>query len=65
MIGVIASASNPNSTLSRTTSKKFASVKKFSPIAAKIASSTASASASTHSPLGKQMLAPRPTLVER
>src|SRR5260370_2388490 len=55
MIGVIASASKPNSTLNRTTSKKFDSVKKFSPIAAKIASSIARASASTHSPLGKQI----------
>ena len=65
MIGVSASASRPNSTLRRTTSKKFASVKKFSPIAAKMASSAASASASTHSPFGKQHLAPGPTLVER
>src|SRR4029077_19270176 len=47
-------ASRPNSTLRRTTSKKVDSVKKFSPIAAKIASSSARASASTHSPLGKQ-----------
>src|SRR6185295_14253897 len=50
-----AKASSPSSTLRRTTSKKLASVKKFSPIAAKIASSTAKASASTHSPLGKQI----------
>ena len=54
MIGVIASASKPSSTLNRTTSKKFDSVKKFSPIAAKIPSSIARARASTHSPLGKQ-----------
>ena len=36
MIGVSASASSPSSTLRRTTSKKFDSVKKFSPIAAKM-----------------------------
>src|ERR1035437_4158965 len=55
MIGVSASASNPSSTLRRTTSKKFDRVKKFSPMRAKMAISTARASASTHSPLGKQM----------
>src|ERR1022692_1261066 len=54
MIGVSASASSPSSTLRRTTSKKFDRVKKFSPMAAKMAISTARASASTHSPLGKQ-----------
>src|SRR5690349_3546893 len=53
MIGVIASASRPSSTESRTTSKKFSAVKKFSPMAEKIAISAASASTSTHSPLGK------------
>src|ERR1019366_2687778 len=54
IIGVSASASKPSSTLRRTTSKKFDQVKKFSPMAANMASSTASASASTHSPLGNQ-----------
>src|ERR1017187_6708889 len=55
MMGVSASASRPSSTLRRTTSKKFARVKKFSPTAAKTAISVARASASIHSPLGKQI----------
>src|ERR1035437_5556664 len=55
MIGVSASASSPSSTLKRTTSKKFDHVKKFSPMEAKMASSTTRASASTDSPLGKQI----------
>ena len=64
MIGVIASASKPNSTLRRTTSKKFASVKKFSPIAAKIAELHRQRERQHPLPVGEADLAPRPTLVE-
>src|SRR5262245_37843715 len=52
MTGVSANASNPNSTLRRITSKKFAAEKKFSPRAENTATSSASATSSTHSPLG-------------
>src|SRR6185312_2116772 len=48
--GVIAMESNPSSTLKRMTSKKLSRVKKFCPIAAKIAISTASAASRIHSP---------------
>ena len=54
MMGVIASASSPSSTLKRTTSKKLLQVKKFSAITEKMAISTASASRRIHSPLGKK-----------
>src|SRR6185503_19622472 len=52
--GVSASASRPSSTLSRTTSKKLALEKKFSPSPEKSRTSNASAASSTHSPFGKQ-----------
>src|SRR5215475_9135253 len=54
MIGVMASDSRPSSTLRRTISKKFSAVKKFSPMALKMAISRSSTRASAHSPLGNQ-----------
>src|SRR5580698_8527971 len=53
-IGVMASDNKPNSTLRRMTSKKFPAVKKFSPMAEKMAISKSSTNASAHSPLGNQ-----------
>src|ERR1700733_9514075 len=53
-MGVMASDNKPNSTLRRITSKRFSLVKKFSPMAAKMAISKSSTKARTHSPLGNQ-----------
>src|SRR3984957_15031865 len=52
--GVNASASNPSSTLSRITSRKFAVVKKFCATTEKIPTSASKASSTIHSPLGNQ-----------
>src|SRR5579883_1001512 len=51
--GVVASASRPSSTESRTISKKLAAVKKLGARTANTAASRARAAASTHSPFGK------------
>src|SRR5437588_979944 len=54
MMGVSASESSPSSTLSRTTSNRFASVKKCSAAKAKIRHSHANTIRSTHSPFGNK-----------
>ena len=64
MIGVIASASKPSSTLNRTTSKKFDSVKKFSPIAGEDRQFHRQRKRQHPLPVREADLAPRPTLVE-